>query len=83
MTKMVVFLLCLLTLLLLPLLAPTNAHAQVAKETALMTKELPDLPGKEGLVETAYSLRARSFRRIAITQMPLRVTQPVTLLVSL
>jgi hypothetical protein len=52
MTKMSVLLLLLLPLLLLPLLAPTNAHAEVTKETALMTKDLPDLPGKEGLVET-------------------------------
>jgi quercetin dioxygenase-like cupin family protein len=29
----------------------SSANSQVAKETALMTKELPDLPGKEGLIE--------------------------------
>jgi quercetin dioxygenase-like cupin family protein len=51
MNKLSVFLL-LLAFLLLPLLACTSAHAQVAKETPLMTKHLPDLPGKEGLVET-------------------------------
>lgn len=52
MNKMSVFLLLLLAFLLLPLLASTSAHAEVAKETPLMTKNLPDLPGKEGLVET-------------------------------
>jgi quercetin dioxygenase-like cupin family protein len=29
----------------------TGANSQLAKETPLMTKELPDVPGKEGLVE--------------------------------
>ena len=52
MNKMSVFLLLLLAFLLLPLLGCTSAHTQVAKETPLMTKNLPDLPGKEGLVET-------------------------------
>ncbi|HEX6716107.1 MAG TPA: cupin domain-containing protein [Pyrinomonadaceae bacterium] len=28
-----------------------RANSQVAKETPLMTKELPDVPGKEGLIE--------------------------------
>jgi quercetin dioxygenase-like cupin family protein len=32
--------------------ASRSTYAQVAKETPLITKELPDLPGKEGLVET-------------------------------
>jgi len=36
----------------LPLVASRSAHAQIAKETPLMTKDLPDVPGKEGLVET-------------------------------
>ena len=33
--------------------APTGstANSQVAKETPLMTKDLPDVPGKEGLIE--------------------------------
>jgi quercetin dioxygenase-like cupin family protein len=52
MNKMSFFLLLLLAFLLLPLLASTSAQAQVAKETPLMTKDLPDSPGKEGLVET-------------------------------
>jgi len=38
-------------ILLFPLLAPSSAAAQVAKETPLMTKDLPDVPGKEGLIE--------------------------------
>ena len=33
-------------------LASRSTYAQVAKETPLITKELPDVPGKEGLVET-------------------------------
>ena len=43
-----------LTLLLLPLSTSGNADAQVAKakETPLMSKALPDVPGKEGLIET-------------------------------
>src|SRR5689334_3603555 len=39
-------------LLLFPLLAPSSADAQVAKETPLITKDLPDVPGEEGLIET-------------------------------
>jgi quercetin dioxygenase-like cupin family protein len=39
-------------LLLFPLLASSSADVQVAKETPLMTKNLPDVPGKEGLIET-------------------------------
>ncbi len=41
-----------LLVLLFPLLASSGAHAQVAKENPLMTKSLPDVPGKEGLIET-------------------------------
>ena len=33
-------------------LAGIRANAQVAKETPLMTKDLPDVHGKEGLIET-------------------------------
>ena len=33
-------------------LTGSGANSQVAKETPLMTKDLPDVPGKEGLVET-------------------------------
>ena len=29
----------------------SSTNSQVAKETPLMTKELPDVPGKEGLIE--------------------------------
>src|SRR3954467_2900210 len=38
-------------LVLLSLLVPLLGYAQVAKETPLMTKALPDVPGKEGLIE--------------------------------
>jgi quercetin dioxygenase-like cupin family protein len=41
-----------LLVLLFPVLASNGAHAQVAKERPLMTKDLPDVPGKEGLIET-------------------------------
>ena len=38
---------------LLPLFFPSrSADAQIAKEKPLMTKVLPDLSGKEGLIET-------------------------------
>ena len=33
-------------------LAVAAANARIAKEIPLMTKDLPDVPGKEGLVET-------------------------------
>jgi quercetin dioxygenase-like cupin family protein len=46
MNKILVFL-----LLLFPWLASSSADAQVAKETPLMTKDLSDVPGKEGLIE--------------------------------
>jgi quercetin dioxygenase-like cupin family protein len=36
---------------LLSILFPLLAYAQVTKETPLMTKALPDVPGKEGLIE--------------------------------
>lgn len=48
---------CKILLFLLFVLGITNgptgssANSQVAKETPLMTKELPDVPGKEGLIE--------------------------------
>jgi len=47
MNEMLVFL-----LLLFPSLASSNANAQIAKETVLMTKSLTDVPGKDGLIET-------------------------------
>ena len=39
-------------ILLFLLLAGSTANSQVAKETPLMTKNLPDVPGKEVLIET-------------------------------
>lgn len=48
---------CKILLFLLLVLGITNvptgnsANSQVAKETPLMTKDLPDVPGKEGLIE--------------------------------
>jgi len=39
-------------LLGLVLLASCNADAQVAKETPLLTRALPDVPGREILIET-------------------------------
>jgi quercetin dioxygenase-like cupin family protein len=48
---------CKILLFLLLVLGITNvptgssANSQVAKETPLMTKGLPDVPGKEGLIE--------------------------------
>ena len=48
MNKMVWFLL----LALSSVLAFSSANAQVGTVTRLMTKDLPDLPGKEGMVET-------------------------------
>lgn len=50
MKKMLLFSLSLL-FSLFALLADSG-HAQIAKETPLMMKDLPDVPGKEGLVET-------------------------------
>ena len=50
MNKMVLF-------LLLPLsgvLAFSSANAQVGTVTRLMTKDLPDIPGKEGMIETVH-----------------------------
>ena len=47
-----IFLLFVLPLALFLLVASSSTHAQIAKETPLMTKHLPDMPGKEGLVET-------------------------------
>ena len=42
----------LLPLLLFALLGCSSANAQIAKEMPLMTKDLPDVPGKQGLIET-------------------------------
>ena len=48
MNKMVLFLL----LAFSSVLAFSSANAQVGKATPLMTKDLPDVPGKEGMMET-------------------------------
>ena len=48
MKKMVLFLL----LVFSSVLAFSTANAQVGTVTRLMTKDLPDVPGKEGMVET-------------------------------
>jgi len=47
--KMLLFLLFVLGITNVP--TGRRANFQLAKETPLMTKELPDVPGKEGLVE--------------------------------
>lgn len=41
-----------LLLVLSSVLALSSANAQAGKPTTLMTKDLPDLPGKEGMIET-------------------------------
>jgi quercetin dioxygenase-like cupin family protein len=48
MNKMVLFLL----LAFSSVLAFSSANAQIGKVTRLMTKDLPDVPGKEGMIET-------------------------------
>ena len=48
MNKRVVFLL----LAFSSVLALSSANSQVGKVTRLMTKDLPDVPGKEGMIET-------------------------------
>jgi quercetin dioxygenase-like cupin family protein len=47
--KILLFLLFVLGITSVP--TGTSTNSQVAKETPLMTKELPDVPGKEGLIE--------------------------------
>jgi quercetin dioxygenase-like cupin family protein len=47
--KTLLFLLFVLGITNLP--TGSRANSQVAKETPLMTKDLPDVPGKEGLIE--------------------------------
>ena len=51
MSKMLMFSLSLLPVSPFLLPAATGAHAQIAQETPLITKDLPDVPGKEGLIE--------------------------------
>ena len=48
--KMLLFLL--LAFSTATVLAYKSTDTQIAKETPLMTKDLPDVPGKEGLIET-------------------------------
>ena len=52
MSRMCVCSLFLLALVLFQSQASSSANRQIAKETSLMTKPLPDVPGKEGLIET-------------------------------
>ena len=58
---------CKMWLVLLLALSSTNvltgggANSQVARETSLMTKDLPDVPGKEGLIETVVLSPGRAF----------------------
>jgi quercetin dioxygenase-like cupin family protein len=47
--KILLFLLFVLGITHVPM--GSRANSQVAKETPLMTKDLPDVPGKEGLIE--------------------------------
>jgi quercetin dioxygenase-like cupin family protein len=47
--KILLFLLFVLGITNVP--TGSRANSQVAKETPLMTKDLPDVPGKEGLIE--------------------------------
>jgi quercetin dioxygenase-like cupin family protein len=51
MNKLLPFPWLLCPLLVLALLAPRSVDAQVAKETPLMTRSLPDVPGREALIE--------------------------------
>ena len=52
MSRTYVFSLFILALVLFQSQASRSANRQIAKETSLMTKTLPDVPGKEGLIET-------------------------------
>jgi quercetin dioxygenase-like cupin family protein len=52
MKKMLVFLLFVFPLTLWPFVPSSSRGAGVAREVPLMRKELPDLPGKEALIET-------------------------------
>ena len=49
MCKILLFLLLALGITNVP--TGNSANSQVARETPLMTKDLPDVPGKEGLIE--------------------------------
>src|SRR6516165_11335787 len=52
MSRMYLFSLFILALVLFQSQASSSENPQGAKEIPLMTKTLPDVPGKEGLVET-------------------------------
>jgi quercetin dioxygenase-like cupin family protein len=52
MSRMWVCLLFICAVVLLQLQASSGANRHIAKETPLMTTVLPDVPGKEGLIET-------------------------------
>src|SRR5689334_19898177 len=52
MSRICVLSLSILALVLFQSQASSSANHQIAKETSLMTKTLPDVPGKEGLIET-------------------------------
>src|SRR5262245_55186595 len=52
MSRIRVFLLFNFELVLFQLQASSSANRHIAKETPLMTKYLPDVHGKEGLIET-------------------------------
>ena len=52
MSRICVFLFFSLAMVLCQLQAASSPDHPIAKETPLMTKHLPDGPGKEGLIET-------------------------------
>ena len=52
MSRICVFLFFSLAIVLFELQASSSADHPIAKETSLLTKRLPDVPGKEGLIET-------------------------------
>src|SRR5215467_11320712 len=52
MSRMCVFSLFILALVLFQSQGSSSTNRQIAKETSLMTKGLPDVPGKEGVIET-------------------------------
>jgi quercetin dioxygenase-like cupin family protein len=52
MSKPFVFLSFVLPSALFLMIASASTQGPIAKETSLMTKHLPDVPGKEGLIET-------------------------------
>ena len=69
MSRMYVFSVFFLALLLFQSQASSSANRQIAKETPLMTKTLPDVSGKEGLIETVLLSPGESCRHINTMQM--------------